>query len=410
MKENIKSMKEEACLKRTVDNDGDFAYETVEWAGPMGYVIVIPKGNPEAQKSAELLQDYYRKTLDVTLDIVSDEEAESAKEILIGKTNRSQSRKDMDEKELRVSVNGLKLVFDGGHDVTVNSAVGKFIRLSPGKGKACTFFITTDFVSTVLDGYRYVWGDEFEGTSLDMDKFCYEATMRGTEHLEISKEKDVIRVEDGRLKLTALLKSNPAGEDTYPYYKTGYAVSTTNTMNFTYGYVEIRARVPFCQGTWPSFWAQSGDWISGKRNKDYMLEVDVFENMGSKGQLETTMHKWYTNKTHGSHEVKKWDFENTEALSTEYHTYGWEWTPEEMSMYVDGVKYTTFDITKSFDDNEDMSGCHDAMRINFNNYIMNVDLNWHRNLPNPEELPFEYYIDYIRLYQKEGQGALYTSK
>lgn len=392
--------------KEYVDTDGDFTYEIVDWAGPEGYVIVISDENTEAKKTAELLQNYYSQTHGVTLNIVTDKEQEIEKEILIGDTDRSQSRKNMEEKELAVSVDGSKLVFAGGHNVTVRSAVEKFIRLAPDKGKACTFSVTTDFASTVMGDYHYVWGDEFEGTSLDMDKFCFVATMRGTEQLEISTDEDVIKVEDGRLKLNAIRYFNPVRKGTK--YKTGLAVSTRDTMNYVYGYAEIRARVPFYRGAWPSFWTQSGDWLSGTMNADYMVEVDIFEVMGSPKELESTIHKWYNDGTRTDYEVRKWNYEDFTKLNEEYHTYGFEWTPTEVSMYVDGEKYTTFDITKSTDDRPDMSGFHDPKCLIFNDYIMNSDLDWYKNLPEAKDFPYEYFIDYVRLYQKTGEGKLYT--
>ena len=115
------------------DTDGFFETENVKWAGPEGYVIVIPAGNAEARKSAVDLQDYFKTAADVTLQIVTDATAATEKEILIGKTNRKESNKDLPESDLQVSVVGSKVVIDGGHDVTVDSAVLKLIRTKPGK-------------------------------------------------------------------------------------------------------------------------------------------------------------------------------------------------------------------------------------------------------------------------------------
>ena len=129
------------------DTDGQFDYNTVKWDGPEGYKIVVPAGNASLKKTATLLTEYY-KGIGLTLSVITDAAAPSDKEILIGSTNRSESKKDLSEAELSVSVSGKKLVFSAGHDVTVDSAVKKFIRLAPNKNEAFTFDIKTDFVST----------------------------------------------------------------------------------------------------------------------------------------------------------------------------------------------------------------------------------------------------------------------
>ena len=149
------------------DNDHLFDFETVEWNGPDGYVIVVPKGNTSAKNSAKLLKDYYRDSFNIELSIVTDDTKPADKEIIIGKTNRQETDVTINEANLAVSVKGNKLVFDGGHNVTVDTAVKKYIRLAPEVNVAKTFSIETDFKSTLDDGYKYVWGDEFEGVGLD---------------------------------------------------------------------------------------------------------------------------------------------------------------------------------------------------------------------------------------------------
>ncbi len=408
-----------------VDTDGDFEYNTVDFDGPKGYVIVYPGGNTNNKKSAEALAKYYKESLSVQLAVVSDSTVETDKEILIGKTSREQSDKTLKENELKVSMNGKKLVFDGGHDVTVNSAVEKFIRLAPENGKAVIFTLATDFVSTVLDGYKYVWGDEFEGMKLDRTKFSLQNHMTGTNSVLVSGDEDVVRVEDGRLKLFAIRYFD--SERVGTQYKVPLSVSTINNMNFTYGYVEIRARLPFQYGAWPSFWSKSSQSpYLDTSSCDYSTEIDVFEIFGNFTDVEPNIHKWYKPenydyaKIHGAvqnhtqfpkAEKTIFRFERSDTLSYEYHTYGMERTPTEISMFVDGKKYFTFDITKSFDLYSDMSGFKNyPIFLIFNNHIMTEDSDFITTEINNNELPTEFFIDYLRLYQKPGVGELYIDE
>lgn len=414
-----------------VDTDGDFDYETVDWDGPTGYVIVVPAGNSEAKDAAQILQNYYKAAANVTLQIVTDATKEKDKEILIGETKRSQSAKDLPEAEIKVSVQGQKLVFDGGHDVTVESAVNKFVRLAPEPNKAVTFSVTTDFsTTTFLEGYEYVWGDEFEGTDVDMTKWGWHAHMSGTTRAMISYDKDVINTGDGRLQLRAIRYFDPDREGTN--YKMPYSTVTKFNMNFVYGYAEIRARMPFFKGAWPSFWTQSTDIVSSKygvtRTPDYFVEIDVFEVFGSPDKVVSNIHKWYnaqyydynaihnienatSNHTQWNKDKKVWQG-NAQTINQEYHTYGWEWNPKVMSFYVDGQLIMTYDIVNSYDKCADMTGFHDPEFVMFNNHVTTTDSSYQVGLieDSLDKLPSEYFIDYFRLYQKKGEGKIWIDE
>ena len=79
---------DQSVTEEYTDTDGQFDYSTVEWSGPVGYTIIIPSGNSAAKKTAELLRDYY-KELGFSLNVANDGVPPVDKEILIGKTNRS---------------------------------------------------------------------------------------------------------------------------------------------------------------------------------------------------------------------------------------------------------------------------------------------------------------------------------
>ena len=282
---------EQAVLE---DNDHLFDYKSANWEGPEGYVIVVPHNNASAKETAELLRSYYKDTFDISLEIKTDKTSAQTKEILIGKTSRPESNRELPEEKLSVSVQNGKLIFDGGHDITVDSAVKKFIRLAPEKNKAFTFDITTDFKSELegdLAGYKYVWGDEFESNGLNSKNWDFAVNMTGSDTVELSTDKNVADVQDGRLKLHALSYFNNDREGTQ--FRVPASVVTQKKMNYVYGYVEVRSRVPYSQGCWPSFWTRSTDTLKGSWNEDYMLEVDIYEIFRTT-QAHSTIHKWYT--------------------------------------------------------------------------------------------------------------------
>ena len=65
-------------------------------------------------------------------------------------------------------------------------------------------------------------------------------------------------------------------------------------MSFRYGYLEMRARVPYSKGAWPSFWLLSGGALGANPNDAYRVEVDIFEVFSSCDTATPNIHKWVT--------------------------------------------------------------------------------------------------------------------
>lgn len=274
------------------------------------------------------------------------------------------------------------------------------------------------------NGYKLVWNDEFNKGLLDPSKWTLDAKMRGDTYLSIAgtENPDVVRVDNGKLKLATV----DNGADAEKRYTSCKSVTTQHKMRFRYGYLEISARVPYMQGAWPSFWLKSEtDDLITERKADYMTEVDIFEVFSNKSHLTPNLHKWFDSKQkYGTdHQQggtiisgsKPYEFTDASNLCDEYHTYGFEWTPEFMAMSVDGEEYCRYGITDN--DNfgySDMTGFHDTLYVLFNNHIFTADPNrWKEPswVVNEEtQFPINYWIEYIRLYQKDGCGDLYVAE
>jgi beta-glucanase (GH16 family) len=279
-------------------------------------------------------------------------------------------------------------------------------------------------------GYKLVWNDEFDSDKLDSSKWTLRADMSGRSDLALCGEENpkVMRLEDGMLKLNVVENATDANNRSY---STCYSVTTFNKMRFRYGYLEISARVPYMQGAWPSFWLKSlEDDICPPKKGNYMAEIDIFEVFSNINTAVPNLHKWYpynvtlesgyeTNHTQGgdmldkSQKKQPYVFKDITNLNDEYHTYGFEWTPEYMEMSVDGEVYCTYDINSNFDGHSDMSGFHDALYVLFNNHIFTENSEWlPKGTPQVDErtdFPIHYWIDYIRLYQKDEYGDLYLA-
>ena len=267
-----------------------------------------------------------------------------------------------------------------------------------------------------------VWSDEFSSNTLDSTKWNLEDRMWDPERVTTTTDKKNFRLENGE----AVMNLYRDGEK-FSSHKT---LTTKDRMSFQYGYLEIYAKVPFSQGSWPAFWLQSA---VQHRSTDYvMTEVDVFE-VYKKGYVESTLHKWFL-KDSGKGSAYRHFSLNTpisytfpqdkwETLSDEYHLWGFGWTKDTMYMTVDGEVFATYDITDQSDFQErkvkdgegfgeeehtGMNCFQDPLFINFTNWVGTgfLDPNW---APNDDTVfPKTFSVAWVRLYQDE-TGTLYNN-
>ena len=178
-------------------------------------------------------------------------------------------------------------------------------------------------------------------------------------------------------------------------------------MTFKYGYLEMRARVPYGNPMWPSFWLQSNRTIE-KTLTEYMTEVDIFEVFGNK-KATPNIHKWINgrsiqanNTSNGPLYKKSYTFtKDLATLNSEYHIYGFLVDETEMSFFIDGEKYATI----SADDiywGEGSKGINDYFYV-----ILSLGF-WHnsQNGENSTSFPANYCVDYVRLYQNSN-GSIF---
>ena len=123
------------------------------------------------------------------------------------------------------------------------------------------------------DGRRLVWSDEFDGTALDPAKWQVWGTMSSTDNIYTNDERTV-QVAEGLLRLRVLPSGVTGKVATLPR-----GLVTRDRMAFRYGYLEMRAKVPYRRGAWPSFWLQSAP--PPLRKADWMSEIDVLESFSS---------------------------------------------------------------------------------------------------------------------------------
>lgn len=281
------------------------------------------------------------------------------------------------------------------------------------------FCATISLSAAPQDGRKLVWSDDFEGTELDLSKWRFRKTMDSSDCI-YTNDSRTAKVENGCLHLSVV----PSGDSSKPQMLSR-GIATHETMAFKYGYLEMRAKVPFRHGAWPSFWMTA---VKEYRKSPWTSEIDIFEAFSSTNAIAPNLHKWGWNpKTKKNDHVmlpggegkgtRQYVFKDASKLNDEYHVYGFEWTPEEMSFYVDGEKYYSVAIDDAHDYAPNpmagMSGHHDFHGIIFNNEIFTPGHGWcpEKFRIGPEDpLPIDYWIDWVRLWQKDGEEIRFSEK
>jgi beta-glucanase (GH16 family) len=214
-------------------------------------------------------------------------------------------------------------------------------------------------------------------------------------------------------------------------YSVNYGLSTIDTMSFKYGRLEMRAKIPFGAGAFPSLWLTSRGSIGYEPLSDYSTEIDIFEVFGktnSNSKMVTCIHKWY-NDAEGEktgdecscgtgilagngYKIEENDrsHEVLGAYKEDWHTIVFEWDENTMKFSVDGDLYFTADKSKM--SNFDLSG-YDTDAEGIFNQALCIRLNNHMYTTGDgaaytytgvsseiDASKLNYEIDYIRLYQK----------
>ncbi len=179
-------------------------------------------------------------------------------------------------------------------------------------------------------GTTLTFNDEFNTTSLDSNKwaphYCKPAT--------INSELQAFLPDTFEFSGTALRIRSDNRVFGGKNYTSG-AITSYGRFSQTYGYFEMRAKIPEGRGLWPAFWMlpQSQAWPP---------EIDIMEILGQDPRIvHQTLHYLDpalvtsanpSGKTANGHAFTGPDF------SYDYHTYALSWRPEALIFYVDGVE------------------------------------------------------------------------
>ena len=204
-----------------------------------------------------------------------------------------------------------------------------------------------------VDGMNLVWSDEFndDGTTyisgvdnaIDDSKWFHQTKLPNgwgwynNELQHYTNRIDNSYVSDGTLKIVAKKEVFSDQGHTKDYT----SARLNSKFAFTYGVVEIRAKLPNGSGTWPAiwtlgkninengaYWQQQGH---GSVSWPACGEIDIMEHWGSnQNYVQSAMH---TPSSHGA--TVNHGGRTISTVSSEFHVYKLEWTADKMTFSVD---------------------------------------------------------------------------
>lgn len=200
-----------------------------------------------------------------------------------------------------------------------------------------SLFMTSQPAQLLAQNQRkLVWSDEFNYTGLpDPTKWNYDVGGSGWGNGELqyytNQKKENARVENGYLVIEARKEKTDKNE------YTSARLVTKGKGDWTYGRIEVRARLPKGVGTWPAIWMLAST-TPLKWPDDG--EIDIMEHVGyDPGIVHGSVH---TKKYYHSIGTQKTANTLLRDFSDSFHVYSLDWDSATIKVLVDNRPYFTF--------------------------------------------------------------------
>lgn len=235
--------------------------------------------------------------------------------------------------------------------------------------------------------YNLIWSDEFNGTSVDQNKWVFESGNNngwGNNELEYyTNRTNNAYIDNGNLVIKAI-KEN--------YDKQNYTsarIKTQGKFSITYGKIEARIKLPYGKGIWPAFW-MLGDAISFV-GWPKCGEIDIMEMTGGGSYGDKTVYgtaHWDNNNSHAQYGLSyRLPSGN---LSDDFHILDITWDSQKIIWHIDSIQYCRLDLNSS------LSAFQKPFFILLN---LAVGGRWPGYPDNTTVFPQTMTVDYVRVYQ-----------
>lgn len=243
-----------------------------------------------------------------------------------------------------------------------------------------------------------VWSDEFNGHGvIDSNKWFHQTQLPpggnwyGGLIQHYTNQKANSYLKNGFLNLVAKKEIfDDQGE-----VKQYTSARLNSKFTFTYGRIEVRAKLPKGIGTWPAIWMLSKNinedgayWDNqgfGTVNWPICGEIDILEHWGkNQNYVSSALH----NGSSYGDKVKNLGGQKVSNASNKFHLYALEWTKDKMIFSINGIEHFIYE--PSIKNSETWP--YDSDYYMILNIAIEPDID-------PEFTESVMEVDYIRVYQ-----------
>jgi beta-glucanase (GH16 family) len=212
--------------------------------------------------------------------------------------------------------------------------------------------------------YNLMWNDEFDYTGAPNSSKWHHQTYPpvGSSWFNGELQHYTARIENsyvnnGSLKIKAIRESfrDPTSGSTKQYT----AARLNSKYAFKYGRVEVRAKLPAAQGTWPAIWtlgkniSENGAYWQTQGYGDTTWptcgEIDIMEQDSNKSITSGAFHFPDSNGNH----TYTFNYLSVSNTDSSWHVYAMDWSAETIELSVDGTVFHTLNNAQNpYFDNE----------------------------------------------------------
>lgn len=252
-----------------------------------------------------------------------------------------------------------------------------------------------------------VWADEFDSNgAIDFNNWFHQTELPAGgswfngEEQHYTNRIENSYVENGFLNITAIKEDFTDQSETKQYT----SARLNSKFAFTYGRVDVRAKLPEGDGTWPAIWTlgknvnEDGAYWDNQGfdtvNWPACGEIDIMEHgLGETNHVSSALHTPCAGCFGNTMNFQSLVLSD---VANDFHVYSMNWSPDQITFLIDGVGFYTYnpavkdDATWPFYQDQYM--------------LLNVAMGGVAGTIDPNFSQSSMVIDYVRVYQNNVLG------
>ncbi len=289
------------------------------------------------------------------------------------------------------SYDRITIFIDGGNLIS-----GTYLIDNISDGSTPTDPNAIDVVYTDL-----VWSDEFDiDGPVDSSKWFHQTILpNGVSWFNGEVQHYTNRIENsyvdqGSLNIVAIRENFTDQGQTKEFT----SARLNSKFAFTYGRVDVRAKLPFGDGTWPAIWMlgkniiETGGYWSSQYGSVFWPEcgeIDIMEHgLGPVNWVSSALHSPCAG-CFGA--TSNFEYFVLNDVANEFHVYSVNWSPDQITFLIDGVGFYTYNPAVK---NDDTWPFYQDQYL-----LLNIAMGGVAGTIDPSFTQSNMEIDYVRVYQ-----------